>query len=109
VVVNSKCSFAAGYSIVDAQDLNNILNGIADERACYIPQSKCTEHREKYIQNAMSSMFLISFINDKRRSKFQIVILTRKSIIGPSKSNSPTTPNIQDLCRCAVDRNKTTL
>jgi hypothetical protein len=106
--VNSECSFAAGCNIVDAQDLNNILNSIAVESACYMPQSKCTEHREKYIQNAMSSMFLISFINEKGRSKFQIVTRTRKSIIGPSKSNSPTTPNIQDLCRCAVDRNKTT-
>ncbi len=116
MVVNSKCSFAAGCSIVDAQDLNNILNGNAVERACYIPQSECTEHRPKYIQNAMSSMFLISFINGKGRSKLlgfggtenKIVILTRKSIIGPSKSNSLTTPNIQDLCRCAVDGNKTT-
>jgi len=108
VVVNSKWSSAAGCSIVDAQDLNNILNGIAVERARYIPQSECTECRGKYIQNAMSSMFWISFINDKWMSKFQIVILTRKYIIGPSKSNSPTTPNLQDLCTCAVDRNKIT-
>jgi hypothetical protein len=90
--VNSKCSFAACCSIVDAQDLNNILNGIAVERACYIPQSKCTEHRAKYIQDAMSSMFLISFINEKGRSKFQIVTRTRKSIIGLQRAILPPLP-----------------